>query len=161
MTSPAVGSWLGLRYQMWIPCSCTALKSNETALWFTSQDRSAVTAPVGIACCAGHCCGSEVLQLSTTIDCFFPWAACIAPSANNKASPRGGGFQISSSLVPPSTISKVCGVLSNRILLPSRSQRPPRATAMALIVWGVSWVQMTHKLKGSVLVSLWLLGGAL
>lgn len=50
-----------------------------------------------------------------------------------RASSQGGGFQVSSSLIPTITVTTVCGVFRNRVL-PSCSRRQPKAIAVAYIV---------------------------
>lgn len=53
------------------------------------------------------------------------------------ASPQGGVFYVSSSVIPLRLVSKVCGVYSYRVL-PSRPGRQPRAMEVAYTVWGIS-----------------------
>lgn len=64
-------------------------------------------------------------------------AAYIAPPGILRASPQGGCFQVGSSSIYPSSVSKVCDVFSNKIL-PLISWRQPKATTTAYIIllWG-------------------------
>lgn len=45
-------------------------------------------------------------QLSRTVDCFSPLAVRTAPLSTVRASPQGEGFQVSSRLIPPSSVSE-------------------------------------------------------
>lgn len=57
------------------------------------------------------------------IDCFSPLVVCEAPLDILRASPQGGGFQVSFSFIPPNPVSKVHGVFRSRVLhLSSRWQ---------------------------------------
>lgn len=80
-----------------------------------------IAVPLGIACHAGHCCGSQQLsQLGMTNNWFRPLADCIAPPSIIKANPQRGWFEINSHSNPPCPMSKVCDVFSDRDL-PSTS----------------------------------------
>lgn len=47
------------------------------------------TADLGLCGHAGHCCGSQALQLGKTVGCFHPLEASAAPFGTMNASPQG------------------------------------------------------------------------
>lgn len=55
-------------------------------------------------------------RLARTTGLFLHLGTYIVPSGTRKASPKGGGFQVTSSLGPLGPVSKVCGAFSNRDL---------------------------------------------
>lgn len=102
--------------------------SNLTATGYL-KDKSATIAQSWWSCqCSRRRCGSLALQLDRIICVSSSLAASTAPSETTRASPQGGGLQISSSSVPRRPASKVCGVFNNRVIT-SCSGRQPRAVA--------------------------------
>lgn len=61
--------------------------------------------------------------------------AVTAPSSSVKASQQGQRFLVSTTLIYPCIIIKICGVFSTRVL-PLSSSCQPRVVAIACIVWG-------------------------
>lgn len=65
---------------------------------------------------------------------FYFLAAYTEPSDAGRTSPQGEGLQVSSSLVPPSPVPKVCDVFNNGVL-PANSGRQPRVMSIAYMCW--------------------------
>ena len=89
--------------------------------------------------------------MTLQLDGYFwlsPLALWITLSDTMKAGPRGGGFQVSFSLIFPSSVSEVCSVSLGKVL-PSRSEKLPKATAINYIVLGFSYISLTNNAKGS------------
>lgn len=82
------------------------------------HDAGATIAPLGmIFCWTCHCYGFQAVQMGGTTDNFCPSASCIAPSdrARTSLQGRGGGFQVNTSLIPSSPVSKIYAVAGNRV----------------------------------------------
>lgn len=109
---------------------------------------SATIATMGIIYHAGHCCGSWAFQPGSTIDCFFPLTTCITTSTNIRGSLKGGGSYVTFCTIPPSSMSRVCSIFSDRVL-PLSPGKKPRVRTMACIILGVSWTSPINNSLGS------------
>lgn len=104
---------------------------------------SATAASLRISSLSGHGCDVWALQLCKTIDCFSPLVSCIAFSG-----PQGGGFQVSSSWINSSPVSKIGGVFSNGVL-PSSSGRTPKTKLIAAIISGDQDLKRSFPMPGT------------
>lgn len=105
--------------------------------------KSATAASLRISSPVGHGCAVWALQLGKTIDCFSPLVSCIAFSG-----PQGGGFQVSSSWINSSPVSKISGVFSNRAL-PLSSGRTPKTKLIAAVISGDQDVKRSFPMPGT------------
>lgn len=132
MTFLLLGGWLGFQYEARFP---TAI--DDYTNWST------ITAPLGISCCACHCCDSWASQLDMITDYLPSLAACIAPSSTMKDRPQKVAFPVRSIPVFQDPCLKC--VVSLEI---GASGRPPKTRAVGYIVLGVSWTTLTCNSKG-------------
>lgn len=93
--------------------------------------------------CQVDCYSSQSSQLGKTVDGFSPPEAYIAPFGTMKTSQQGVSFQDDTSLFSPCPVTKLCGVINNRVLLLNFG-RQLRAMTRACIALGVSGTSLTN-----------------
>ena len=113
---------------------------------------STTTTPLWSLChagCCGGCGGSQALQLDRAVGCVPLLEVSTAPCGIVKASPQGGGIQVSSSSKAIYPVSEVHSVFSNKNLTSiSEQEVQPRTTLIACKVLRVSWTTLTNNMKG-------------
>lgn len=109
------------------------------------KDKSSIIAQLWWSCQSSHRCASSALWLDRTTYFSSPLAASTNPSETLRASPQGGGIQISPGMIPQSPVSQVCGVFSKKVITPC-SGGQSRAVATDCTIWGVSRTPLTNNL---------------
>jgi hypothetical protein len=89
------------------------------------------------SCLVGH--WFVAFQVGRSVDGFSPLAAGPAPSDTVTDGPQGGGLQVNSISIPPSPVSKMCNVFSNKVLSPSCERQPREIETTYTIILRVSW----------------------
>jgi hypothetical protein len=77
--------------------------------------------------------GSQALQPGRTFDYVTTLIPCIV-----LLNTQGGNFQVSSSTVPPSSVSAVDGVFTSTVLTSKFLKAKTQPTHNSLCIWGVS-----------------------
>ena len=114
MNNFATGSWPCYLYQ--VPSSGVRHKSYQSMVW-QSYDICLPLTQLGTSCQGNHYCSSYGAQVDKIDDNAFPLPVCIALSNTRKSSQWRHSYQISSSLLSPSSMIQVCVIFNNRIVL--------------------------------------------
>lgn len=151
MTSSAMGSGLGLQYQACILSYGVGLWSNQLA-GYKRQDNKH-------QCCTfqnifrfAHCYILQAMQLYRALHCFFSLGSLQSSCSYLENYSPGRRLLVSTICMPPSPLSKVCGVFNHRVLLRFTAAKgnikvyivwrfpgPHRLTAAKKVSYGQFW----------------------
>jgi hypothetical protein len=122
------------------------LKPNQKRLGYFYTICATISA-ILLLCQSGPNGSLQESQVGETVDDFPSPAGCRAPSSTLKASQQEKKLPYRINLISSCPVTKVCGILSNRIL-PSRPGVQSRAVPGACIVLGVLRKSLTNTSRG-------------